>query len=304
MRIFIIGGSGFIGRALIDCLKSEGHELTALMRPQSTMSNERDKTIGHVSGNPMEPGQWQNAMIEHDVVINLAGSTIFRRWSDDIKKEIIKSRITTTRNVVEAIKKSRKQNIQIFNASGVGYYGYREDETLDEDAPPGDTFLAKLAVEWEAEARRAEESGTRVVLCRFGIVLGKDGGALGKISALVRRYLGGVWGSGEQWFSWMHEKDLVDAFLFLLKNQSVSGAVNFSSPEPVRNREMIDIFRKVLKKSAVINAIPQGLFTLIMGEFANVFLNGQRAIPRKLLDNGFVYRYPVLEKALVNLLPS
>ncbi len=304
MRIFVIGGSGFIGRALIACLKTEGHELTVLSRPQSKTNSNRSATVGYVLGNPMESGEWQDAMIEHDVVMNLAGSTIFRRWSDGIKKEIFQSRITTTFNVVEAIRKSRKRDIQLFNASGVGYYGYCGDEALDEHDPPGDTFLAKLAVEWEAEARRAEASGARVVLCRFGIVLGRNGDALGKISALVKHYLGGVWGRGDQWFSWMHEKDVTDAFLFLLKNQSISGAVNFSSPEPVRNREMIDIFKKVLKRSAVINVIPQVLFTLIMGEFSNVFLNGQRVIPRKLLENGFMFSHPVLEKALIDLLPD
>lgn len=301
MKIFVIGGSGFIGHALINSLKAEGHQITALLRT-GNKQKESDRSVRYVAGDPMKSGRWQDIMMEHDIVINLAGAAIFRRWSDEIKAEILDSRMVTTRHIVEAIRNARSRSIQFFSASGIGYYGYRGDEMLDEHVPPGDTFLARVALEWESEAGKAAESGARVVLCRFGIVLGKNGGALRKVSALIRLYLGGKWGSGKQWFSWIHEEDVVNAFRFLLKNPGISGAVNFTAPEPVHNMEMVSIFRKVLKKGAIIGTIPAALFELVLGEFSHVFLNGQRVIPQKLIENGFIFQYPTLEEALTDLL--
>ncbi|MEI6153872.1 MAG: NAD-dependent epimerase/dehydratase family protein, partial [Deltaproteobacteria bacterium] len=216
MKIFVIGGSGFIGHALINGLKAEGHQITALLR-RGNKQKESDRSVRYVAGDPMEPGRWQDIMMEHDIVINLAGAAIFRRWSDEIKAEILDSRIVTTRHIVETIRKAQKRNIQFFNASGIGYYGYCGDEIIDEGALHGDTFLSRVALDWESEAGKAEETGVRVVLCRFGIVLGKSGGALRKISALANLHLGGMWGSGKQWFSWIHEKDVVNTFRFLLE---------------------------------------------------------------------------------------
>ena len=301
MKVFVIGGSGFIGHALINGLKAEGYQLTVLLR-RGNKQEDTDRSILHVMGDPMEPGRWQDVMIEHDVVINLAGAAIFRRWSDEVKAEILNSRIVTTRHIVETIRKAQNRNIQFFNASGIGYYGYCGDEVNDEGALHGDTFIARVALDWELEARKAEEAGARVVLCRFGIVLGESGGAMRKISTLAKLYLGGMWGSGKQWFSWIHEKDVVNIFHFLLKNPNIAGAVNFTAPEPVRNMEMVSTFRKVLKKSSITGAIPAVLFELVLGEFSRVFLNGQRVVPRKLIENGFAFQYPTLEEALTDLL--
>jgi uncharacterized protein len=301
MRIFIIGGSGFIGCSLIDGLIAQGHTPTVLVRP-GRQFGPLPPSVDLVAGDPTQRGKWQDVMTEYDVIINLAGATIFRRWSDAIKAEIFSSRITTTLRIVEALQNARGRNVQLFNASGVGYYGYRGDEVLDESASPGSTFLATLALEWESEARKAERSGVRVVLCRFGIVLGKNGGALKRIAALTRFYLGGAWGSGKQWFSWIHMADAVNAILFLLEHRDIEGPVNFTAPQPVRNKEMVTIFREVLRKNAFVVTIPEALFNLVLGEFSGEFLNGQRVSPQTLLAAGFSFQYPDLKGALSNLL--
>jgi uncharacterized protein (TIGR01777 family) len=303
MKVFIVGGSGFIGRSLIDGLKAQGYWLTVLVRPGKELRR-LPSSIDFVTGDPMEPGAWQDVMTEHDVIINLAGATIFRRWSDSVRAEILDSRIITTRRIVEALKNAKGKSMRLFNASGIGYYGHCGDEILDEYAPPGNTFLARVALEWESEARKAEELNVGVVLCRFGIVLGKNGGALRRIAALTRFYLGGAWGSGKQWFSWIHIEDVVKAFLLLLEHRDLEGAVNFTAPQAVRNREMVTTFREVLKKSTLINTIPEALFKLVLGEFSGEFLKGQRVSPCRLLENGFAFQCPTLKEALTDLLVS
>ena len=259
-------------------------------------------SISLINGNPTERGEWQDVMTDHDVVVNLAGATIFRRWSDSAKREIFNSRINTTRRIVEGLRNVTNRRIQLFNASGVGYYGHQGDAVLDEHAHPGNTFLSMVAVDWESEARKAEESGVRVMRCRFGIVLGKSGGALPRIEKLVRLHLGGAWGRGKQWFSWIHMADLVKAFLFLLEHPDVEGAINFTAPEPVQNREMMHMLNAVLRKRPFVPVIPEGLFRLVLGEFSGEFLEGQRVIPRKLLANGFAFQYSSLREALSELL--
>jgi uncharacterized protein len=301
LKIFIIGGSGFIGQSLIEGLLARGHRPTLLLRSRER-SPFSEGSVDMLVGNPMEGGSWQDIMADHNVIINLAGATIFRRWSESAKKEILSSRIMTTRRIVEGLRNSARKKVQFFNASGVGYYGSQGNEALDEYAPPGNTFLSRVAVEWESEARKAEESGIRVIRCRFGIVLGRSGGALTKIERLVRLHLGGSWGRGEQWFSWIHVADVVGAFLFLLEHRDVDGAINFTAPEPVRNKEMIHDFNLVLNRRPFIRAIPELLFRSILGEFSGEFLDGQRVVPHELLANGFAFQYPSFKGALSDLL--
>lgn len=179
----------------------------------------------------------------------------------------------------------------------MGYYGFHEDEELIESSPAGDDFLAQLACDWEAEAFFAQAKGARVVVTRFGIVLGKQGGALAQMLPLFKYFLGGPLGSGRQWFSWVHMRDLVSAFIFLLQHQEISGAVNVCSPHPVRNKELGGAIGKVLHRPAFLPA-PGFMIKLILGEFGSVLLKGQRVVPSRLLEAGFRFQYPEIEDAI------
>ena len=216
MKVFITGGSGFVGSHLADFLLSRGHGVTILARrPGSRTANEK---LSLIAADASEPGAWQEKLKEHDAVINLAGATIFKRWDNEYKQLIRNSRIHTTRNVVDAI--PRDAGITLLSTSAIGYYGFTEDEELTEDAPGGTDFLAKLARDWETEALKAFEKGSRVVVTRFGIVLGSHGGALQQMITPFRFFVGGPIGNGKQWISWIHIEDLCRAMEFLLRQQS------------------------------------------------------------------------------------
>ncbi|MCX5799614.1 MAG: NAD-dependent epimerase/dehydratase family protein, partial [Proteobacteria bacterium] len=195
MKFFFTGGTGFIGSILCKALIKEGHEVTMLISPMKS-GDPFHKRVTFIEGDPTRPGDWQERVAEHDVVVNLAGASLFQRWNSKVKKEIFDSRVLATTNIVEALKNNNGKAAHLFSASGVGYYGYHGDEILDEDSPPGNSFLARIALEWEAVARKAEKFNIRVILCRFGIVLGGEGGALRKILQLSNLHIGGRWGGG------------------------------------------------------------------------------------------------------------
>jgi uncharacterized protein len=299
MKILITGGTGFVGTSLTARLIKEGHEVTILTR--SIRGTERKALgISYLQGDPTKKGDWQKAIGGHEAIINLAGTSIFSRWSEEYKKDLRDSRMQTTRNLVEGIDEKGGKKITLFSTSAVGYYGFHGDEELTETSPAGNDFLAKLAYDWEQEASRAAEKGARVVITRFGIILGDKGGALGQMIPLFKRYLGGPIGSGKQWFSWIHMHDLVEAFVFLLKNEDITGAVNLCSPNPVRNRELARALGASLHRPSFLPA-PGFMIRLIWGEFGSVILKGQRVIPKRLLERGFNFQYPDINKALQSL---
>ena len=256
--------------------------------------------ISYLQGDPTQKGPWQEAMKDHDAIINLAGASIFSKWTDEHKKAIRESRVSTTQNIVEGILSHPEKKITLFSTSAVGYYGFCGDEELREESPPGSDFLARIAVEWEGEAIKAREKGTRVVITRFGIVLGEKGGALSQMIPLFKKYIGGPIGSGKQWFSWIHLRDLAEAFIFLIKHPEISGPVNVCSPTSVRNRDLAKSLGKGLHRPSFFPA-PGFMVKLVLGEFGSVILEGQRVIPRKLLESGFVFQYPDIEKALQSI---
>ena len=177
MKVFLIGGPGFIGRIVVSSFIQKGYEVTLLV--SSNKKNEFfHRDIEVISGNLSVSGTWQKNMGSHDIVINLAGTSIFQRWNKRIKDQIYTSRISTTRNIVEGLKTYNKEIKHFFNASGVGYYGYNQEAVFNEKSPPGNSFLAMVAKDWEQEALNAQSLGVRTVLCRFGIVMGREGGAL------------------------------------------------------------------------------------------------------------------------------
>lgn len=301
MKVFITGGTGFVGTTLTQKLAHEGHEVTLLTR--SIKSHPvPPQGVSYVEGDPGQKGPWQEKVADQDVAINLAGASIFRRWSDSAKKLIWDSRIQTTQNLVEALSARKGKETCLLSTSAVGYYGSHEDEVLEEGGLPGEGFLPDLSKEWESAAVNAEEFGAHVILMRFGIVLGRRGGALQQMIPAFKWWMGSALGSGNQWFSWIHEQDLVDIFLYLIKEKKISGAVNCTAPNPVTNRELTHVLGEVLSKPTFMPAVPGFVMSLILGEFGSVLLKGQRVVPKKLLDAGFRFTYPDLRSALKDLL--
>jgi uncharacterized protein (TIGR01777 family) len=299
MKIFMTGGTGFVGSFLADRLIREGHHVTILTQGITGRELKRPG-LSYLTGDPNNRGKWQEAVRDHDIIINLAGASIFSRWTQKQKDILRTSRINTTKHLVEALPDDAR-HITFFSTSAVGYYGFHEDEELIESAPAGNDFLARLAHDWEEEALRAQKKNARVVITRFGIVLGPGGGALGQMIPLFKFFLGGPLGSGHQWFSWVHIHDLAESFIFLMKHQEVSGAVNLCSPRPVRNRDLGKAIGRVLHRPSFMPA-PGFMIELILGEFGSVLLKGQRVIPRRLMDSGFQFQYPGIEDALNNII--
>jgi uncharacterized protein len=298
MKIFITGGSGFVGTNLAFYLLEKGHRVIAVGTSSAHNTIQQDK-FHYISADTTIKGDWQDALKDVDAVINLAGKNIFKRWSDTYKDQIYNSRILTTRNLVEAI--DNQKDIIFCSTSAVGYYGDRADEVLKEDAPPGNDFAAKVCRDWEKEAFKAETKGVRVAAMRFGVVLGKNGGALSKMLPAFKSFAGGPLGSGLQWFPWIHMDDLIAAIIFIFENPDLKGPVNFCSPNPVRHRDFAGALGRVLNRPSVMKT-PAFMIRLIMGEMGKSLMSSQRAIPDKLLKQGFKFQYPDIHNALYNLL--
>jgi len=302
MKILVTGGSGFVGTELTRLFLDAGNRVTVLSRSGKTGAGLSDE-VDIVAGDPTRPGEWQDAVAEQDVLVNLAGASIFKRWNESYKKVLRDSRILTTRNLVNAIPEAGGSVKTVVSASAVGYYGFTGDEELPEDAPPGEDFLAKLAVDWEAEAVRACDKGVRVVLTRFGAVLGKSGGALPQMALPFRFFVGGPLGSGKQWASWIHVEDLCRAVLFVVDSENLEGPVNLTAPTPVTNRSLSRAIGRTLHRPSFMPA-PAFAIRLVLGEFGSVILHGQRVVPRALQNSGFDFNFRTVEAALANLLGS
>ena len=300
MKIFITGGSGFVGTNLSFYLLEKGHRVIAV-GSSSGHKVIRHDNFHYISADTTIKGAWQDALKDVDAVINLAGKNIFKRWSDTYKDQIYTSRILTTRNLVDAI--PDKKDITLCSTSASGYYGDRADEILKEDALPGKDFAAKVCKDWEKEAFQAQAKGIRIAVMRFGVVLGKNGGALAKMLPAFKSFAGGPLGSGLQWFPWIHMDDLIAAIMFILENPDTKGPFNFCSPNPVRNRDFSKTLGQVLNRPSVLRT-PSFMIRLIMGEMGKSLTSSQRAIPDKLLKHGFKFQYSDIHNALYNLTAS
>lgn len=293
-KIVIFGGTGFIGKHLIREILQKNWDTTLVVRDVKKAASMFPQ-CKIFQGNPLNPGSWQDILKDTQVVINLLGQSIFGRWTKEYKTLIWESRVKVTQNIVEGL----KENTFLINASAVGYYGERKDEIVTEDFPPGNDFLARLCVEWEKQALKAKEKNCKVAITRFGIVLGK-GGMLGKILPIFNLGLGGTLGKGNQWFSWIHINDLVQGIIFLIENQK-EGIFNFTSPYPVTNKEFTKTLGQVLKRPTFLK-VPMWVLKIVFGELALVITSSIRAIPKNLSQYGFSFKFPVIRKALEDIL--
>lgn len=294
MRIFISGGTGFVGTHLGKAYLGDGWQVVATGTSSShPLSGAEGFT--YINADTTQKGTWQDAVREADAIVNLAGRTIFNFWTKDYKNQIYDSRILTTRNLVDAMDDGRQ--VTLLSASAAGYYGSRGEDLLTESTAPGDDFLAGVCRDWESEARKAGEKGARVALMRFGIILGRGGGALAKMMPAFKFFVGGSLGSGLHWFPWMHIDDLIAATRFLLQKQDAGGAFNFCAPQAVRYKTFARVLGQQLGRPSFMKT-PAFVLKLLAGEMGGAMLSSQRAVPAKLEQAGFSFRYPDLEAAL------
>ncbi len=297
MNVLITGGSGFIGSHLSNHLLAAGHRVTALgSRPAFDRIDHPGFT--YVSADTTRPGPWQEVVSQADWIFNMAGRTIFQRWTRRYKRQVYDSRILTTRHLVSALPDPCRA--VLVSTSAVGYYGDRGEEALTESSGPGRDFLADLSKDWEAEAASAESKGARVVIARFGIALGRDGGALEKMVPAFRSFMGGPLGDGRQWFPWIHIHDMVAALEFLAAGDSHRGPYNTCSPNPVRNARMSSALGKALGRPAAV-AVPSFMLKMMMGEMAGTLLASQKVLPEKLQQAGFEFAFTEIDAALADL---
>lgn len=293
MKAVISGASGLMGRALVRALRAKGHEVARLTRPGGSLSPgdiRWDPTTASVDMLPLEGA---------DVLVHLSGASIaHRRWTHARKAVLRASRVDSTRVLVDALARLRNKPRAFLCASATGYYGDRGDEVLTEASEGGTDFLALLARDWEAEARRASSAGIRTVLLRFGVIFSAEGGALPTMLLPFRLCAGGRFGAGTQWMSWVTLEDATQILLAVLENESVSGPINIVSPNPVQNAEFTRIVARTLHRPAVFPA-PVFALRAALGEMADVLLlASQRVKPERLLALGYSFRFAEIEAAL------
>jgi uncharacterized protein len=293
MRVLMSGAAGLLGSAIGRVLETEGAVITRLVRGGASGHNQI----------AWEPGKPLTLPSSFDAVIHLAGESVVGRWTAAKKARIRDSRVQGTRTLAEAVARMGTKPQVLVAASAIGYYGDRGDEALSEESPSGTGFLAEVCREWEAASEPAERAGVRVAHIRTGVVLSKQGGALGKMLLPFRLGLGGRLGSGRQWLSWIHVDDIVGAVQHALDREKVSGPVNLVGPNPVTNAEFAKALGKALSRPAIL-PVPAFALRLALGEMADeALLASQRVLPKRLLTTGYEFRFHELGAALANTLP-
>jgi uncharacterized protein len=293
MKVLISGGSGLVGTALTESLRSEGHTVAQLVRPGGAAS------AGDIRWDPVNGSINANAMEATDAVVNLNGASIGGgRWTPARKKVLRTSRVDSTRVLVDSLVRLKQKPRVLVSASAIGYYGSRGDEILTESSAAGDDLLAKLCRDWEAEALRAQSSGIRTVLARFGVILSAKGGALRQMLTPFKLGVGGRLGTGKQWMSWVALDDAVGILRGALSNEQASGPVNVVAPNPVQNSEFTRVLASVLHRPAIFPA-PAFALRLALGEMADaLLLSSQRVQSERPPAATYAFRYENLEPAL------
>jgi hypothetical protein len=298
MNITVTGASGFIGNHLIQELLGAGHSIHALGRKRSARLPQAVRFSEWPSTESEPPPE---ALASAGAIVYLAGESVAQRWTPEVKQRIRGSRVDGTLNLVNALAKQSRRPQVLVCASAIGYYGSRGDEVLTETSAPGSDFLAQVVIDWEQAARQAEALGIRVAPLRFGVVLGKDGGALAKMLPPFRLGLGGRLASGQQWMSWIHVDDVIALIRFSLDNSAARGPMNATSPHPVRNAEFTNELAAALHRPAIF-PVPKLALKTLFGEMAEVILGSQRVLPKAAQSAGFQFQYPELRPALLRLL--
>ncbi|WP_223703440.1 TIGR01777 family oxidoreductase [Sutcliffiella deserti] len=302
MKIAIAGGTGLIGSTLTDYLVEKGHHIYILTRNRSNKKEKPQVKFVEWLGMETEPEKGLEGV---DAFVNLAGESINGgRWTDTQKRKIIESRITSTKEINRIIKALKQKPEVLVNASAIGYYGTSQDKTFTEkDEIPGTGFLASTVLAWEKEAEHAKAFGVRTVLTRFGIVLDKDEGALPQMVLPYKMFVGGKIGSGDQWMSWVHIKDVAGAIAFSIENKKIDGPVNVTAPNPLQMKDFGKTVGKVMKRPHWFPT-PGFALKIALGEMSELVLEGQKVLPDKLDKYGYKFFYIHLDDALSNILQS
>lgn len=297
MNILMTGATGLIGRRLVEELQSQSHQLTILTRsPRRAAEYFGDQvTLWETLAD-------QTSLDGFDAVINLAGEPIAdKRWTPEQKKKLCDSRWQLTEKLASLITTSLKPPAVFISGSAVGYYGDQGEEEVEEDHPANKEFSWQLCAQWEALALAAVSEATRVCLLRTGVVLSSTGGALAKMVFPFRVGLGGPLGNGQQFMPWIHIEDMVRGIIFLLNHPDAKGAFNMVAPTPVRNAQFSRVLGEVLHRPTLFR-VPASVIRLLMGESATLVLGGQRAVPKRLHEAGYVFGYQELKPALQDVL--
>jgi uncharacterized protein len=295
MRVALTGATGLIGSRLVAVLKDRGDEVTVLSR-----NPEKAAAALGVRAERWDPNAGPAptaALAGRHAVVNLAGENVAQRWSGRAKDTIRSSRVDGTRNLVAGLREADPRPDVLVSGSAVGYYGPRGDERIDESATSGSDFLAKVCDDWEAEAEEARALGMRVVRLRTGVVLAKGGGALAKMLPPFKAGVGGPVAGGDQWVPWIHLDDVVGMYVAALDDDSWTGAVNVTAPEPVTNAELSKALGRALHRPAVM-PVPGLALKVLYGEMSQVVTTGQRAVPARAQELGYAFRHAELDEAL------
>ncbi len=302
MRVLVAGGTGLIGRHVIAALLARGDEVVCLTRDAQRARAVLPADVAMCEADTTEPGTWQDEAAAADAVINLAGASVAEgRWTAKRRRQLRRSRVRPTAYLAEAAR--RGGDCVFLSASASGYYGDAGDRALTEDAEPGQDYLARLAAEWEHNALSADSERCRVVCLRLAVVLAREGGALPRLVGLSRRHLNGKLGSGQQYFPWVHVRDVVNICLFAIATPALRGAVNVVAPDPPRQRQFAQALAARAGVSFELPAPAWGL-RLVLGARASMLLASQRMVPGALRAQGFRFTFPDLERAFDDLLPA
>jgi len=295
MKVTMTGATGLIGSRLLAALAARGDEVRVLSRdPEGA----RERLgIEAVSWDPESEPAPAAALSGGDAVVHLAGEPVAQRWSEEVKERIRRSREVGTANLVAGLREADPRPRVLASSSGTGFYGPRGDERADESSAPGRDFLSQVCVGWESAADAAAELGVRVVKVRTGVVLDSSGGALETMLPPFRLGVGGPVAGGRQYVPWIHVDDVVGIYLAALDGAEWRGAVNASAPEPVTNREFSRALGRALHRPALL-PVPKLALRVLYGDMAEMVTEGQRAVPARALELGYLFRHPDLDEAL------
>ncbi|ELK48824.1 TIGR01777 family oxidoreductase [Halobacillus sp. BAB-2008] len=299
MKIAVTGGTGFVGSQLTDQLVKAGHDIYILTRsPEKHENQERVTYVGWLK----DEYQPENHLPALDAIVNLAGQSLNSgRWTEERKQSILESRIKATEGVLTLIDRLPQPPEVLVNASAVGFYGSSHTKTFTEETTePGNDFLADVTVRWENLASQAADKGVRTVYVRFGIILGEQG-ALPKMILPYKCMIGGNLGSGEQWMSWIHIRDVVGLLTFALHHKDTQGPLNATAPNPIRNKDFGRTLAEVMNRPHWLPA-PSFALKAALGDMSTLLLDGQSVLPKKALSAGYEFEYPELKAALTSIL--